>query len=64
MTKLYEDDLMEILGLSYKETGCCTSCHEDQNMGYDMCEWTYEGQDIYVCCDVYRALEAKFGKQE
>lgn len=34
---------------------CCTSCHEDEEQGFDvMCE-SVEG--YYVCCTMYQLLE-------
>ena len=48
-----ESDLCAALNI---HVPCCVSCHEDQDHGYPMNTVKYEGQDISVCCAVYRAF--------
>lgn len=37
---------------------CCLSCHEDDEMGYEMCHATLDtGEVAYVCCYVACWLE-------
>lgn len=56
--RIYETELLEILGMTRKETGCCCSCHEDHDMGYDLIEFEMkDGTLVEVCCDVYRAVK-------
>lgn len=47
--------LAEIMGLT---TNCCTSCHEDVDMGYPMCERD-DGNGNYVefCCALLREMD-------
>jgi predicted amidophosphoribosyltransferase len=49
---------VEVLGLDLKH-GCCTSCHEDVDLGFDICSVEVNGEDLEVCCYVVHALEAK-----
>jgi hypothetical protein len=40
--------------------GCCTSCHEDADMGYaDMCQGAFRGRQYEVCCRMAETLDAK-----
>lgn len=37
---------------------CCLSCHEDDEMGYEMCfDTLVTGEAVYVCCYVACWLE-------
>lgn len=39
--------------------GCCDSCHEDDEWGYEMCYLKPEGRtrtDAYVCCAISCAV--------
>lgn len=31
---------------------CCTSCHEDEDLGYPLSTVTVDGEEISVCCAV------------
>lgn len=43
---------------------CCISCHEDDDVGYDMCfARLVTGEEIYVCCYVRSWLDES-GKLE
>lgn len=39
--------------------GCCTSCHYDDDMGYDdMLYGTFRGREYHVCCRMAETLRA------
>lgn len=51
----YCDSLdFEKLGIS---EGCCTSCHEDEGMGYPLSEYCMGTYIIKACCDVGRQVK-------
>ena len=43
-------------------SNCCTSCHEDDDMGYGEDLWfdIPDDRDWHICCEVYRAYIKKY----
>jgi len=40
------------------DTGCCYSCHEDVDYGYDLCELYFTKKRMsFVCCRVANAWD-------
>ena len=40
-------------------TYCCSSCHEDEELGYEMCSISIDGEDVHVCCRIANAYDDK-----
>lgn len=49
------DDVAKKFGL----TEHCDSCHDDEQMGYEMCSVQVAGEWVDVCCRVMKALADK-----
>jgi len=46
-----EKAIIRLIGPYYK--GCCPTCHDDEMMGYDLCELELgKNRYAYVCCEV------------
>jgi len=44
----------------WDRSGCCISCHEDHNIGYDLLEAVLpDGREAELCCNAYRELIVK-----
>lgn len=45
--------------------GCCSSCHEDEEeYGYDMCEFELpSGETVHVCCRIANEYRKKCVKE-
>jgi hypothetical protein len=43
--------------------GCCTSCHEDSDYGYELCGGWGILSEWSVCCRVAEFLEKKLSEQ-
>ena len=44
---------------------CCSSCHEDEGMGYEMCSVTLpNGEEVECCCGCVRAYKDKTREEE
>ena len=55
---IYCGEVCAVLNLG--DVSCCLSCHEDEEFGYEMCEYDMPGGfTAYTCCAVMRASEDK-----
>jgi len=46
-------------------SGCCYSCHDDDDLGYDaMLEEEVEDGYYKICCEVSRAIDEKQNKEK
>ena len=45
--------------------GCCNSCHEDEDEGYDtMMDMEHGGHEYHICCGASRSLERKVEEEQ